>query len=217
MPVELECPSCNTHFKVKPSHADRRKYCSKDCMGKGFQNKVKRECEWCGKSFKVVKSRVEHGRGKHCSKGCQYEANSEKLRSDEREEFECLNCEEAFTLLVSTIKSREGAGKYCSRECRDSHWRGQNHPQFIHGSNANVYGSNWQSQRRAARERDNHTCQRCGESDSVLDVHHKLPRRYFEVVEQSNVLENLITLCRSCHRTVEAKIHALEKDKGNDE
>lgn len=33
MSVEKVCPSCETHFLVKQSHADRRVYCSRTCRG----------------------------------------------------------------------------------------------------------------------------------------------------------------------------------------
>lgn len=212
MPVTLVCPVCSTCFKVKPSHAERRKYCSRACMSEGRQQRVECSSEHCGNSFEVVPSRLEHGRGKHCSRDCQYEANKEKLKSEDREAFECLNCASYFELVPSQL-DKSGAGKYCSRECRDEHWRGENHPQYIHGSNAEDYGSNWQAQRRAARKRDNYICQHCGATDCPLDVHHKKPRRWYDDVEESNHLDNLITLCKPCHRVEEAKLQRLERER----
>jgi predicted HNH restriction endonuclease len=58
--------------------------------------------------------------------------------------------------------------------------------------------------RRKVRSRDE-VCQKCGSdgSDRLLDVHHIDPIRTFEKPEEANTMDNLILLCRSCHRAVE--------------
>jgi len=74
-------------------------------------------------------------------------------------------------------------------------------------------GPNWAAQRRAARERDQFTCQVCGATEKSLgrehDVHHIRPFREFGYVPgvndnyiKANALDNLVTLCRSCHSRV---------------
>jgi DEAD/DEAH box helicase domain-containing protein len=76
-------------------------------------------------------------------------------------------------------------------------------------SNApNDYGPTWPRQRDLARARDGFRCQICGvpESDKAHHVHHKIPFRMFESVEQANQLSNLVTLCNSCHRKVETAV-----------
>lgn len=75
------------------------------------------------------------------------------------------------------------------------------------------YGPNWPAQRDAARARDGHRCRRCGapERDGRQhDVHHVTPFRSFgyvpgrnDLYKLANRLENLITLCPSCHRRAE--------------
>jgi DEAD/DEAH box helicase domain-containing protein len=72
----------------------------------------------------------------------------------------------------------------------------------------NDYGPNWQKQRELARARDMFRCQLCGEPEANKEhhVHHKIPFRMFETTEQANQLENLITLCMSCHRKVEIAV-----------
>lgn len=74
------------------------------------------------------------------------------------------------------------------------------------------YGPNWPAQRGAARERDGFRCQQCGANageDGQLDVHHIIPFRTFGYVpgvnvayREANRLDNLITLCATCHRQV---------------
>jgi DEAD/DEAH box helicase domain-containing protein len=96
----------------------------------------------------------------------------------------------------------------------------------------NDYGPNWQQQRRQVLDRDGHRCRTCGAAGkdpkgfslnepgdpdharflgSVLHVHHIRPFRDFDYIPgvntkyiQANMLENLVTLCPSCHRRAEA-------------
>jgi len=75
------------------------------------------------------------------------------------------------------------------------------------------YGPNWEAQRTAARARDGHRCRRCGAPEREgreHDVHHLTPFRVFGYVpgkndfhKIANRLDNLITLCASCHRQAE--------------
>jgi DEAD/DEAH box helicase domain-containing protein len=74
-------------------------------------------------------------------------------------------------------------------------------------------GPNWEAQRRRARARDGYRCHHCGvpeRPNRAHDVHHIEPFRTFGYTRgendrylQANRLENLVTLCRSCHRRVE--------------
>jgi DEAD/DEAH box helicase domain-containing protein len=76
-------------------------------------------------------------------------------------------------------------------------------------SNApNDYGPGWTRLREQVRARDGYRCQACGtpEQDRAHDVHHKIPFRTFPSPEQANQMGNLITLCPTCHRLVEASV-----------
>ncbi|HMB25532.1 MAG TPA: Zn-binding domain-containing protein, partial [Anaerolineales bacterium] len=72
----------------------------------------------------------------------------------------------------------------------------------------NDYGPGWQKTRDRVRARDKFTCQVCGalETTRQHDVHHKTPFRAFPSYVEANRLENLITLCHSCHRKVEENV-----------
>lgn len=73
------------------------------------------------------------------------------------------------------------------------------------------YGSNWRTQRDKARERDNWECVVCGLDNGEhkqrygkgLEVHHIKPFDEFESPEEANRLENLVTVCCSCHGTLQ--------------
>ncbi len=72
----------------------------------------------------------------------------------------------------------------------------------------NDYGPTWPRQRDLARARDGFRCQMCGtpEGEKAHHVHHKIPFRMFDSIEQANQLANLVTLCNSCHRKVETAV-----------
>jgi DEAD/DEAH box helicase domain-containing protein len=79
----------------------------------------------------------------------------------------------------------------------------------------NDYGPDWQKTRDRVRARDNYKCQVCGTPETTRqhDVHHKVPFRAFvqagssePTYQRANRLENLITLCPSCHKKVEENV-----------
>lgn len=72
----------------------------------------------------------------------------------------------------------------------------------------NHYGPNWTIQRDRARSRDAYCCQVCGveESGKAHHVHHKTPFRLFNSFLEANQLDNLITLCPTCHQRVELAV-----------
>ena len=86
---------------------------------------------------------------------------------------------------------------------------GEDHPRWNGG--VVDYGAGWNGRkRRAVRERDDHNCQNPGcsvtqsehldEYDEKLHVHHLQKARDVDYPEKRNAKENLITLCRDCHR-----------------
>ncbi len=75
-------------------------------------------------------------------------------------------------------------------------------------NDSNVYGPDWPRLRLAVRTRDMFRCQICGtlESGREHDVHHKIPFRAFPSMVEANRMDNLITLCPSCHRKAEQNV-----------
>jgi DEAD/DEAH box helicase domain-containing protein len=76
------------------------------------------------------------------------------------------------------------------------------------------YGPSWPAARNAARARDGYVCRQCGapqREGREHDVHHVRPFREFGYIpgenrndRLANELDNLITLCSSCHHRAEA-------------
>ena len=61
------------------------------------------------------------------------------------------------------------------------------------------YGGNWVTARKAAMQAAGGNCQRCKKAKAV-HVHHKLPVRYFAKPEDANFPQNLMAVCRPCHK-----------------
>jgi DEAD/DEAH box helicase domain-containing protein len=78
----------------------------------------------------------------------------------------------------------------------------------------NDYGPDWPRIRDSVRRRDDYRCQVCGapEVQRQHEVHHKTPFRSFRTADGSvdlhhaNRLDNLATLCPSCHRKTEQNV-----------
>jgi DEAD/DEAH box helicase domain-containing protein len=78
----------------------------------------------------------------------------------------------------------------------------------------NNYGPNWQKQRQKTLVRDSNRCRTCGAEarpGTGLHVHHIRPFREYGYVpgendayQLANDVDNLVTLCPSCHRQAEA-------------
>ncbi|HET9909819.1 MAG TPA: DEAD/DEAH box helicase [Anaerolineales bacterium] len=72
----------------------------------------------------------------------------------------------------------------------------------------NNYGPEWTRIRDRVRARDKYTCQVCGTPETTRqhDVHHKVPFRAFTSLAEANRLDNLTTLCPSCHHKAEQNV-----------
>lgn len=74
-------------------------------------------------------------------------------------------------------------------------------------SQSSRYIPNWDRLARQTKERDNWTCQHCGKQggplgSAELHAHHRIPRSE----GGDDTLDNLVTLCHSCHEDVHGHI-----------
>jgi hypothetical protein len=74
---------------------------------------------------------------------------------------------------------------------------GENSPTWK-GGYEDYRGPNWKRQRKLALERDGFCCQKCGAIEP-LQVHHIRPYQTFDNYLEANELNNLVTLCKTCH------------------
>lgn len=59
-------------------------------------------------------------------------------------------------------------------------------------------GYEYRKKRPRVLSRDNHSCQSCGKKKD-LEVHHRTPVRSFENPNEAHTMDNMVTLCSSCH------------------
>jgi 5-methylcytosine-specific restriction endonuclease McrA len=118
--------------------------------------------------------------------------------------FTCETCGQ--TVEIPTKRRGARRFRFCSVNCANKGNSGENN-HFWRGGHLEYYGSNWRAAQRAARQRDGYSCRRCGKQmkppGRLPDVHHIKPFRTFAVAEEANTLVNLISLCHTCHMTVE--------------
>jgi len=190
--------------------------CSPSC-GKQYQNRdlQRREttvkCAICGKEFTkrtIDCEKTEKRNGKHyCSQECMGESFKDRIT------LICSQCGKEFQRARSGV-DLNNKHYFCSKECQkintDYILKGIDHYGYKTGKTCYKRGENWLKVRRAVYERDNNTCQICGrtqeEVGKKLSVHHIKPYRLFGNYEEANNLENLITLCQSCHMIEEYKL-----------
>lgn len=148
-----------------------------------------------------------------CSNACQGEFLSGEDHHQYKEKVlvKCHTCGEGFRKHSSLAEkvSRHFCDSFCFGEWVSENKSGQNHP-IWRGGHATYYGPNWERQRNKARDRDGYRCTVCGveesKMDRELDVHHLKRIKWFkdnfespEWYLRGNELDNLMSVCRSCH------------------
>ena len=201
------CKVCNTEYTGHKSKI----YCSVECRKIGKppiwnkgktglpanrpRNGKEKTCKICGKSFYVSKVRLN---AHYCSHECYLK---ERWGNSHRVTIVCVICGKEFEDYALT--NRKVCSDLCKRENLSRMQQGEK-CRFWRGGKMAPYVGEWKTQRRAARERDGHKCVLCGSTDRI-QVHHIIPYRY----SQSHNLDNLVTLCRSCHSREELKVNPL--------
>jgi hypothetical protein len=116
----------------------------------------------------------------------------------------CRNCGTPVKRIASDAKRKPP--QFCSVACIGAFQRGERNPAW-RGGYRPYYGPDWRPLQRDARKRDNYTCQRCGvtqrELGRQLDVHHIRPVSSFVDPNDANTIDNVTTLCHSCHMAAE--------------
>lgn len=157
-------------------------------------------CQTCGKEFGYYRSTLRGKTGKFCSRKC---IKVSAWNKGMIEYHECIGC---------GAKTRKWL-KYCSEACFRKHSNpklnlpkkmvGENNPAWKGGVTPltrlerNKFGK---TIARTVLERDNYTCQMCGERGGRLHVDHIQP--WSEYVEGRFDIKNCRTLCLDCHYLV---------------
>lgn len=180
----MNCLNCGKKLNKR-----QKKYCSYSCMNEHRKKRVLCKCKICGEDFYIKESALKKGEGKYCSMECR----------KNRKIFTCKNCGKRFE--GNACYDRIYCSKKCLYEGRDflkdknPNWQGgiDKHREEI---NSKKY-KNW---RKEVFERDNYTCQICGQIGHELHSHHiKTWKNY---PKQRYHIQNGLTLCRKCHNKI---------------
>jgi hypothetical protein len=203
-----KCSECSDSFETEKALNVHKSWCE----DKRGSMKNEYTCEECGDTFEDYDSRkVDNIKHRFCSRDC-------KDSSQEKGEFvECSWCSEELWRPKSQLSEMGDYSidnHFCDKSCEKSwkrkHWTGEDHPSWDGGSPGHR-GKSWPEMRRKALDRDGYCCRVCGMSreehydqyDMDLEVHHKIPAKGFDNVDDSNFLINLATTCASCHGTLD--------------
>lgn len=164
---------------------------------------VQKTCPICNKTFYIRLCKAEQR--KFCSRECYkksvYGEGNPSYKNAKREK-DCEYCGKEFSYFPSVRKD----AKFCSRSCLAKSRLGENASNWK-GGHKQYYGNNWIFKREKARQRDNYTCQNCGIKEKdlgrELDVHHIKPFDVCENYQEANNINNLMSLCYSCHHIIE--------------
>lgn len=220
----VNCFHCGKETLKSPWEIERRDkiFCTKECyeLWRAEQSQSEyRPCAICGTPKRFGIGKLKRNELFFCSQPCRNQWRSESMKGENHHgykgpvTFTCAYCEKRFTRERAQIK-RQYKKTFCSEQCMFEYMSkiqsGENHP-WWKGGRYPRFGANWDSQRKKARERDNNTCQDCGKTEAQngkrMHVHHIIPR----AEGGNNMLDNLISLCSSCHMKRE---HATARTQG---
>lgn len=173
------------------------------------------ECDYCGKEKEKYISQINQDGNNFCNSECQGDYMSENQNGKNHPNWKKnkgIICETCGDKTYSDY-----AKHFCSRECYGE-WKsknvvGENHPNWKGGATG-YYGENWIEMRNKTRERDDYKCVMCGKGEDEIgrmpSVHHIKPIGEFDEPEDSNYLDNLVSLCIKHHNMLE-KLDADEQ------
>lgn len=218
------CAECGAKF----NSSYEKKYCSDACRRRntsyeGTSNpnynggKTQGNCEFCGTEFEYYPSAKKGRFCPECVQTRNWQRPPSATGTDNprwnggKRPVDCIVC----GTTVERYPSNIGSVTVCSENCRgawlSTEFSGPGHPNWKGGTNLS-YGAGWSDVRERALSRDGHQCVTCETTRDELgrnpDVHHIIPVRWFidsdnHEREDAHFIENVVTLCPSCHRKAE--------------
>jgi len=212
------CEQCGKEYRIKPSHANGSRFCSRECKDKwqktnlrgknnpNYKLKAKIVCRQCGEEFEVCPSRKNVRR--LCSKKCYSKWQHENTRGDNSPSWgggtivkTCEQCGEEFEVK----RYAEGRSRFCSIECK-SRWqktnlRGKNACNWKGGISFEPYCHKFNDAfKESIREKFGRVCFLCPtteeENGRKLSVHHV---SYLKDCLCDDSDCEFVPLCMRCH------------------
>lgn len=216
---EQECPDaeCDRIFDSGRGVKVHHKKAHGESIATG--GSATRDCDGCGGTIHrppagFVNQRTGEEHHRHfCSDGCREQWHQSWMEAGGEGHpawdgglvtVACDWCGDEKDVKPSTA---ERGRTFCDKRCEGA-WRSENvvgpdHHNWKGGGQPN-YGEGWTRARRRVRGRDGYECRDCGvteaEAARELDVHHIWFVRVFDDPSDAHFLDNLLTVCRSCHR-----------------
>lgn len=203
-----KCKQCGEEFQFYKSRKDR-KFCSKSCYNNWQKDNTPETgniviCDNCGEEVKRSPSHVQDHN--FCDNECRAEwmkdyytgSNNPSWEGGQYKKVECDYCGEEFKRKKAWIEQNEN--DFCCKECADEYAKtitGEEHFNWRGGKKK--YGAEFRQAKEKYFSDKKQFCAVCGTLKNI-HIHHILPYRYTE----DNSRENLIPLCASCHRRIEA-------------
>lgn len=225
--VDVSCSVCFTSMKVHPSKFRKNNNfaCSPKCKAKlsrrnriaFFSSADKRHvsCSYCDNQIERKPSQIQKYKTNFCNKECKnsWQKGKEKPNQSTGDFYPCENCKKLTWRTPATLKDHI----FCSRECAqkvmpppDNTGRsgpsGPDHYNWKGGHSSLDYTPGFTRMiSRQIREHDNYTCQVC---DKLQETKGEMVAHHIDFSKDNHTLENLITLCRTCH----LKVHHQQTD-----
>jgi len=153
----------------------------------------------------VIKEEKKHTNGKSfCDKNCLGAWKSEAVGTVEHNSTGRKVSDEWRQTHSERMSGQNHPFYGQSRPAHSERMKGEDNPNWIPGPNPKSRGVNWDEQRKKSLERDEYLCCVCNNEAEV--VHHIVAFRDFNNYEEANKLQNLMSLCRSCHSYIENRI-----------
>ena len=122
----------------------------------------------------------------------------------------CIFCNSEFEIDVYQRDGGDLDKVYCSKECSDKDrglkHRGSNHWNWQGGkprTRKEMNTPEYKEWRKQVFERDNYTCQKCGDHGKVINAHHS--KSWKDHIESRYNVSNGITLCNKHHLEIHSK------------
>lgn len=198
------CERCGKNYIAKDERSNRpSRFCSRACGQPNQKKSMMIRCSVCKKYFERKKYHIEKSgeRGQFCSFDCYATWQSKNIKGTKNpfynpDRHEILTCSWCGVDFSRPKYVRSGKLLFCSRLCFQEFAK-ENYKLLL----PQGYGMSWISIRKRILKRDSNKCQLCGSPDHLV-VHHIKEYKTFKSAEDAHKDNNLITLCRSCHRSI---------------
>ena len=202
--MEKICITCGKSFQITQTKRKSAKFCSIECK---FNNhRIEKKCKFCGKMFKVIKSRSER---KYCSHKCSEKDFKKRILKI------CGICGTKFE-----VQRYNTNAKYCSIKCRNKGISKKMKGVFLGRKNPRFKGGKTKKKCAYCEKifevfpYRNHTAKHCGIKCSKLDTsketREKIAKSIRKLQEENPMLHPNYILSQKGHET---KIEKMVKEE----